>query len=67
MKHKHRKRRWRYLKLVDRLHLITKESTKHQYRRYWVTFGKGQIKAIDKVEFRDHGVVIQVSARAEVE
>ena len=49
------------------MHLVVKESTKCQYRRYQTTFGKGQMKNIDKIEFQDYGVVIQISTRTKVE
>ena len=49
------------------MNLIVKESTKCQYRRCQAIFGKGQMKNIDKIEFQDYGVVIQISTRTKVE
>lgn len=56
-----------YLEDAGRIAQWKKEEQKRQFKRCNSTFGKQRMKSINKVEFKEEGVLVQVVTKEEVE
>ena len=59
--------RRKYLETTGRITQWQREKQKRQFKHYNYTFGKRKLKAINRVEYREGGELIQVSIKNEVE